>query len=112
VKGQYRFRRRERITHPDDFRRVVKSGRRFYSPNFILFCKENESGFHRLGITMKKEVGLATYRNRIKRYLREFFRLHKSQIKGSFDLVFLVKRGCEVKRYREAEEELKRLFTL
>jgi ribonuclease P protein component len=90
----------------------MKSGKRLPSPNFILFSQKNENQLHRLGIVVKKEVGLATYRNRVRRYLREFFRLHKDQIKGSFDLIILVKKGCREKRYRRVEEELRRLFSL
>jgi ribonuclease P protein component len=112
VKGRDRFTQRERIIDPQDFRRVMKSGKRLPSPNFILFSQKNENQFHRLGIVVKKEVGQATYRNRVKRYLREFFRLHKGQVKGAFDLIILVKKGCRIKRYREAEKELKRLFAL
>ncbi len=74
--------------------------------------KENKNSFHRLGIVVKKEIGPATFRNRIKRYVREFFRLHKHEIKGSFDAVLLVKKGCSVNRYKEAEEELRGLFIL
>ena len=90
----------------------MRTGKRLPSPNFILFSQKNENSFHRLGIVVKKEVGQATYRNRVKRYLREFFRLHKDQIKGSFDLVILVKKGCRIRQYRDAEEELRRLFSL
>lgn len=90
----------------------MRTGKRLPSPNFILFSQKNENSFHRLGIVVKKEVGQATYRNRVKRYLREFFRLHKDQIKGSFDLVILVKKGCRIRQYRDAEEELRRLLSL
>jgi len=82
------------------------------SKNFILFTRENKNLFHRLGIVVKREFGSAPFRNRIKRYIREFFRLHKHQIKGSFDIIFLVKKGFSVNRYREVEEELKGLFNL
>jgi len=112
VRRRFRFTKRERITDPQDFRRVMKSGKRLPSRNFILFFQKNENQFHRLGIVVKKEVGPATYRNRAKRYLREFFRLHKERIKGSFDLIFLVKKGCRIKSYRKAEEELRGLFAL
>jgi ribonuclease P protein component len=105
------FSRKERIASPQDFKRVIKSGKRFSSKSFVLFSRKNEGTFHRLGIVVKKEIGLATYRNRIKRYLREFFRLHKDQIKGSFDIVILVKRGCTIRRYRDAEEELRGFFS-
>jgi ribonuclease P protein component len=112
VKGSFVFTKKERITDPQDFRRVMKLGRRLSSRNFILFIKKNENLFHRLGIVVKKEIGPATFRNRMKRYLREFFRLQKHQIKGSYDIILMVKKGCSVNRYQEVEEELRGLFVL
>ncbi len=109
---RFRFTKKERIADPQDFRRVMKSGKRLPSKSFILFIQKNENQFHRLGIVVKKEIGLAAYRNRVKRYLREFFRLHKEQIKGSFDLIFLVKKGCNLQRYRDVEKELRGLLAL
>ena len=112
MKGSFRFTKKERITQPQEFKRVMKLGRRISSRNFILFVKKNEEPFHRLGIVVKKEIGPATFRNRMKRYIREFFRLHKYQIKGSYDIILMVKKGCSVNRYQEAEEELRGLFIL
>ena len=106
------FRRKERISQPQDFKRVMKFGRRHSSKNFVLFALKNKNDYHRLGLVVKKEVGLATFRNRMKRYLREFFRLHKRQIRGSFDIVILVKKECSIHRYLETEEELKRILFL
>ena len=82
------------------------------SPNFVVFIHKNENTLHRLGIVVKKEIGQATFRNRMKRYIREFFRLHKHQIKGSYDIILMIRKGCSLNRYQEAEEELKRLFIL
>ncbi len=90
----------------------MRTGKRLPSPNFILFSQKSENSFHRLGIVVKKEVGQATYRNRMKRYVREFFRLHKDRIKGSFDLVVLVRKGCRIRQYRDTEEELRKLLSL
>jgi ribonuclease P protein component len=112
VKGSFRFRKKERITQPQDFRRVMKLGRRKSSRDFILFVQKSENTFHRLGIVVKKEVGPAVFRNRMKRYIREFFRLHKHQVKGSCDIILMIKMGCTLNRYEEAEKELRRLFTL
>ncbi len=110
AKGLFRFTRKERITYPQDFKRVMKTGRKLVSRNFILFMKENEGEFHRLGVVVSKEVGAATYRNRIKRVCREFFRLHKHRIKGTFDIIILAKRECRVRRYVDAKAELGRIF--
>jgi ribonuclease P protein component len=106
------FTREEKINQPQDFRRVMKLGRRLQSKNFILFFQENHAGFHRFGMVIKKEIGPATYRNRIKRYLREFFRLHKHQIHGALDIVIMSKKGCALNRYGEAEKELRGFFTI
>ena len=89
---------------------VMKLGKRFHSKNFILFIHENEAEVHRLGMVVKKEIGPAAYRNRIKRYSREFFRLHKHHICGSLDMIILAKKGCVLSRYGEVEEELGRLL--
>jgi ribonuclease P protein component len=110
VRESFRFAKKERIALPQDFKRVMKSGRRLTTKNFILFLRENERGYHRLGIVAKKEIGPASLRNRMKRYLREFFRLHKHQVKGPFDMIILIKKGIVLNRYGEAEEELKRVL--
>lgn len=110
MKGSFRFTQKERVALPQDFRRAMKSGRRLTTKNYILFLLENERGFHRLGIIVKKEIGPATIRNRMRRYLREFFRLNKQMIKGSLDIVILMKKGVLPKCYREAEEELKKVL--
>jgi len=112
VKGSCRFSKKERITEPQDFRRVMRLGRKYSSRNFRLFIQEGEKTFHRLGIVVKKETGPAAFRNRMKRYIREFFRLHKHKIKGSYDIILMIKRGCSFDRYQEAEKELRGLFVL
>jgi ribonuclease P protein component len=104
------FTKKERINHPQDFKTVMKAGKRLQSKNFLVFVRQNETGFHRLGIVVKKEIGPATYRNRMKRYFREFFRLHKHQIRGRLDIVILAKKGCVLNQYREAEKELRGLL--
>lgn len=109
VKGSFRFTKKERITQPQDFKMVMKFGRRVSSRSFILFIRKNENPFHRLGIVVKKEVGPATFRNRMKRYVREFFRLNKRRIKGSYDIILMIKKGCSLRGYQEAEKELRKL---
>ena len=104
------FTKKERINHPQDFKRVMKLGKRLQSKHVIIFIHGNETGFHRLGMVVKKEIGPANYRNRMKRFFREFFRLHKHQISGSLDMVILAKKGCVFSRYREAEKELRGLL--
>lgn len=89
---------------------MMKSGKKLSSKHYLLFLQENQKGFHRLGIVAKKEIGSSTLRNRMKRYLREFFRLNKHQISGSYDIVILIKKGPLPKSYWETKEELSKIL--
>jgi ribonuclease P protein component len=110
IKKTFCFAKKERIVEPQDFKKVMRFGKKLSSRNLVVFMKRNESLFHRLGIVVSKEVGSAVYRNRVKRILREYFRLHKCEVAGSFDMIILVKRGCSIKRFGDAERELRRLL--
>ncbi len=110
MKGKYRFTKKERLIFYQELKEVMKYGKRVNTKNYTLFIKKNDKGFHRLGVIIKKEVGRATLRNRVKRYLREFFRLNKHKIKGSLDILIMVKKGTSPKKLWEVEEELSKVI--
>jgi ribonuclease P protein component len=108
----FKFPKRERLIHPQEFRSVMKFGKKIPSRNLILFFKENRSQVHRLGLVVSREVGSAAYRNRIKRFVREFFRHHKNKIHGTLDIVILIRKNCTLQSYQETKEEAGRLVGL
>lgn len=56
----------------------------------------NELGHHRLGLVVQKRFFDAVRRNRIKRCLREWFRLHKQEIPlPGRDFVIIARSGAE-----------------
>lgn len=72
--------------------------------------RKNNKDARRLGLVVGRKVGGAVSRNRIKRLIREFFRLNKEKIPESSDLIVLAKKGIRIKGYREVFDELGVIF--
>ena len=75
--------------------------------SFTIVCRGNAGKGPRIGIVASRKVGNAVTRNRIKRFIREFFRLYRGVIKRCEDIVVIVRPKTGIRGYAEAEEELK-----
>ena len=105
-----KFRKRERLTRKSDFQTIFKNGTRYSTENFIIIIHQNNRDIRRIGISVSKKVGGAVKRNRVKRLVREFFRLHKDQLPDSKDFLFIAKPGSTQLNYRGLSEEIVRIF--
>lgn len=108
--GKYTFRKHERIRGKKEYLTIYREGRRSYSDNFIVITHNHILGFRRLGITVSKKAGNAVSRNRIKRLLREYFRLNKSHLSESQDIVIISKKNIPRLSYQDVCKELKCLI--
>ncbi len=82
-----RFLRRERIRRKREFDRLFRDGRLFRFPEISLRALPNGLPYSRLGLSVGRKVGGAVRRNRIKRLLREAYRLNKHVLSVSCDIV-------------------------
>ena len=75
------------------FDSVFKNARRIGSSHLTLLYIENRSGHPRLGFVIsKKNAKLAVARNKIKRVIRESFRINQNKL-GAYDIVILGRKG-------------------
>ena len=103
------FGKQERIRRKNDYLRIYRQGVRGYSEHFTWIILKNPEGNRRLGITAGKKAGKAFMRNRIKRLLREYFRLHKSRLPEGCDLVITARPRMPYMTYVDVSRELEGL---
>jgi ribonuclease P protein component len=70
-----------------DFDLAHRGGRRRSSSQFIIFYRPNNARRSRFGISVKKALGGAVVRNRIRRRIKEMLRLHRLEIPAGWDIV-------------------------
>jgi ribonuclease P protein component len=87
------MKREQRLRKAADFQRVREAAERSWAhPLLILYAAPNEEGHTRIGITVGKRVAKsAVKRNRIRRRIREAFRLRYDHTRPGFDLVFIAR---------------------
>ena len=71
--------------------------RRLYHTNgyansfLVLYARKNRTGTNRVGITVGKKLGKAHVRNRVRRRLREVYRLNETRFQPGWDIVVVAR---------------------
>lgn len=105
-----RFPRASRLLSPADFKRVFSRACKVSGRNFVVLARPNALGRPRLGLAVsKKHAKTAVSRNRLKRQVRESFRLKQMEL-GGIDVIFLSRPGADGVAPRDLRQDLERLW--
>jgi ribonuclease P protein component len=106
-----RFPKSSRILRAREFREVYDKGLRVSGALVAAFClaKPGQTG-PRLGITTPKSLGGSVVRNRLRRRLREIFRLHSADFGGGWDIVLNPRRAAGDAPFQELVREFQRVI--
>lgn len=104
------FPREARLVRKGDFDRVYHAGKRVSSSHFTVFVRPNELALNRFGFSIKKALGSAVVRNRIRRRLREMVRGHRQEIPSGWDMVIHPKSSVAKAPFAALTEDLLRLL--
>jgi len=103
----YGLGKEEKLLKAVEFKRALRKGSGSSTEHFTVLICPNDLQQRRLGITASRKTGSAAKRNRIKRLLREFFRLNKVQLPPSSDILFIAKPGADKLDFTGLRDELK-----
>lgn len=73
------------------FQRLYRSGNQAGNRYLVLYCRRNRMAGNRVGITVSKKLGKAVTRNRVRRRLREVYRLHEDRFLPGYDIVVVAR---------------------
>lgn len=60
----------------------------------VLYARPNRTGSNRVGVTVSKKLGKAVVRNRVRRRLREVYRLNEDKFLSGWDIVVVARSRC------------------
>ena len=83
-----------RIRRGEDFKRVYDLQQRAGDKFLLIFAARNQLGLTRFGLSVSKRHGNAVRRNRLKRLMREAFRLSTQQLPEGLDLVLIPRQNA------------------
>ena len=102
--------RAARIARRGEFQAVYSAGSRRSGANFVVFARANGLEHSRFGISVKKALGSAVARNRVRRRVREMLRLNRKEIPAGWDIVVHPRRPVARGRFTELAAELRKLI--
>ena len=60
----------------------------------VLYARRNRTAQNRVGVTVGKKLGHAVVRNRVRRRLREIYRLNEAKFAPGWDIVVVARSRC------------------
>ncbi|HKN62282.1 MAG TPA: ribonuclease P protein component [Candidatus Acidoferrales bacterium] len=99
-----------RLVHRAEYDAVYSEGRRRTSRELTVFLRPNGLEVSRFGWSIKKALGNAVRRNRIRRRLREILRLHRGEIAQGWDIVIHPRSSAATAEFLALKDELLKLL--
>ncbi len=95
-----------------EFKNVLNNGK-FYRGKYVtIYINKNKEKKNRIGIAISKKIGKANKRNRLKRLIRESYRLQKDNLKKGYNIIFIWNKQADIlnNTYKNVNEDIIKLF--
>ena len=95
-----------------EFKILFSKGKIAYGKNLTMYILRNKNSVNKLGIAIGKKSGKAVDRNKIKRLIKENYRLFEMRIKCGYNILISVNKKCEIQNmdFYIIQKELEKLL--
>ncbi|MEG2338059.1 MAG: ribonuclease P protein component [Clostridium sp.] len=100
----------EKIKRNSHFRYIYNRGKSLSNDTLVLYRIKNNKPVSRLGISVSKKVGNSVVRNKVKRLIRECYRVNRGSYKTGFDFIFIARQKASTADYAKVESAMKHLM--
>ncbi|MBU5308688.1 ribonuclease P protein component [Clostridioides mangenotii] len=98
------------IKKDSDFRKVYKHGKSFANKYLVIYILEKRTEESRIGISVSKKVGNAVTRNKVRRLIKEAYRINiDDKIKPGYDIVFIARVSSSNASFEDIDKSVKYL---
>lgn len=96
----------ESLRKNSDFQKVYRAGRSCANRYLVMYVLENGTNYNRIGISVSKKVGNSVVRHRLKRLIKEAYRLHEDMFNSGLDIVVIARVSAKEISYKDTKSAL------
>lgn len=90
----------------NEFKVLYNKGKSYANRYLVMYVLDNHSDRNRIGIQVSKKVGNSVIRHRIKRLIKESYRLHEEMFNSGLDIVVIARTSAKDADFRKIESAL------
>ena len=93
-----------------DFQKVYQNGKSAANSLLVLYARRRDDDHNRVGISVSKKVGNSLVRHRLRRLIRESYRLNELKFGKGLDMVFIARPGAREASFPDTERAVLHLM--
>lgn len=95
-----------------DFQTVYTKGKSYANRYLVMYLLKNQLEKNRVGISVSKKVGNSVVRHKVKRLIKESYRLNDRNFIQGYDIIIIARTTAKGRSYQEVESALNHLAKL
>lgn len=96
----------ESLRKNKEFKKVYSEGKSLANRYLVMYIISNQLQQNRIGISVSKKVGNSVVRHRIKRLIKESYRINEDLFMDGLDIVIIARANASAANYHQIDSAL------